>query len=129
MIITIGFAAITLSKWALWKHVKERLETQRDFSCGKVNGCEIRMTELEYLFDRKEDYDNQVDLLGSYTRRLHCGLISVGVGFVEELEPDTMHRVNYDMTSETNAAFYLARRSLEGLRSTRGQYIVDTLSC
>ena len=62
--------------------------------------------------DRREEDDHQVDALRSYMRGLHCGLIPSG-GFIEDEEPEPLHRQAYDIISESNAANYLARRDLE----------------
>ena len=119
MIIIFGFAAMTFAMWKLWKY-KHCLSPRRNFLRAKVNECEIRMVEIEYNIYMKEEDILQVENLIGHTRRIHGGLILNG-GFVEELEPDSLHRVSYDMIAETNAGNYLARRSFEGLRSTRGQ--------
>ena len=110
-----------------WKHVQERLEVQRKFIAGKVSECDVRMTEIEYILDRKEKEEHQVDTLRSCTKRFHCGLILNG-GSIEDEELDGTHRQADDMIAEANAANYLARRSLEDLRSASGQVSgLDTL--
>ena len=65
--------------------MKERIEAQKRFVTGKVNEFEVRVIEVEYMFDRREEDDHQVDMLTSYTMRIHCGLILTG-GFVEDEE-------------------------------------------
>ena len=67
-----------------WKHVKERLlEVHRRSIAGKVSECDARMMEIERILDRKEKDEHQVDMLRSYTKRFHCGLIVNG-GFIED---------------------------------------------
>ena len=45
----------------------------------------------------------------------------VNGGFVERQDPDARGIISYDMLRELNAGNYLARRSLEDMRSTAGQ--------
>ena len=73
-----------------------------DFLCNRVNEAELRMVEIEYMIDQKEE-EHQLDKLTGYARRIHCGLILNG-GFVEDDEVASWQRPGYDMISETNAA-------------------------
>ena len=43
--------------------MKERIEAQKRFVTGKVNEFEVRVIEVEYMFDRREEDDHQVDML------------------------------------------------------------------
>ena len=95
--------------------MENRFEARRNILCAKVNEREIRMVEIECNIDRKEENTLQAENFMSYTGRIHCGWVLNG-GY------QILYRVSYDVIAETNAGNYLARRSLEDLRSTRGQY-------
>ena len=64
---------------------------------------------------------SQIDVLRDYARRTLCGLILNG-GFVEKETPNRQTTITYDMMGEINAGNFLARRNLEDVRSTEGQY-------
>ena len=64
---------IEINKWtfAMWMQYKHFQQW--------VNVAELRMVEIEYMTDQKEEDDHRLDDLTSYTRRIHCGLIVNGL--------------------------------------------------
>ena len=68
-----------------------------------------------------EEFEGGKDILRSYARRLHCGLVLNG-GFAARQTPDTQTVISYDVLGDMNAGNFLARRSLEDMRATEGQY-------
>ena len=83
---------------------RDRYEALRTLLCDEVNQCERRMMKVEFILGQREKEEHQLDN--------HCGLILNG-GFVEDEEPTSWQRPGYDLICETNAANYVARRSLE----------------
>ena len=70
-----------------------------------------------------EDHGHQIDLLRGYAGRTQSGLFFKG-GFAEKetLKTQTLITLDSDMMGEINAGNLLARRSLEDMTSTGGQY-------
>ena len=83
--------------------------------------AELKTVEVECALRDCEDDGHQIDLLRDYTRRIQCGLIFNGA-FVEKETPNAQTLISYDMMGEINAGNFLARKSLEDVRSTEGQY-------
>ena len=68
-----------------------------------------------------EGDNKRIDKLHDYTSGVPSGLIPNG-GFVEQEAPNTLEIISYDIMGEMNAANFLARRSLEDMRTTEGRY-------
>ena len=79
------------------------------------------MVEFEGVLRGCEDDGHQIDLLRGYAGRIQFGLIPNGE-FAEKEILKTQILISCDMTGEINAGNLLARRSLEDMRSTEGQY-------
>ena len=86
----------------------------------RVDGAELRIVEVEWMFDQAAVDNVRIDELRDYTRKIHSGLILNG-GFVEEEVPGTLEIFSYDMIGKINAA-NLARRSLEDVGTMEGRY-------
>ena len=121
VIIAVCFAVMPFATCRLYKHVEHKYEVLRDLLFNRVNEAELRMVGIEYMIDQKEEDEHRLDKLTGYTRRIHCGLVLNG-GFVQEQGVGYLSVCSYEMLAQTNAGNYLARRSLEDMRSTAGQY-------
>ena len=121
VVLTRGLIVVGCTLFLLWRRVVNDLERKRLRLHDRVGELEGMMIELEYYHDEKETNEHGSDLLESYARRIHCGLILNG-GFAEEEDPDRMQRQAHELVNEGNAANYPARRSLADLRSTSEQY-------
>ena len=75
--------------------------------------------EIEILdtMDQRREKQYSTQLI----RRFHCGL-NLNGGFVEHEVPDLQTIINYDVLGGLNTGNFLARRSLEDMQATEGQY-------
>ena len=84
----------------------------------------FRAEEAELKFRRFdiaecEDNEERITILRNFGRRVHCGLISMEV--LLEIQ-DLRTVISYDVLGEMNAGNFLARRSLQDMQATEGQY-------
>ena len=121
MIIIIGFAAVIFAMRKLYKYVERRLEENQLHLMStlgdRVGGAKMRIVEIERTFDQVEGAHDRIGFLQDY----NSGLIFNG-GCVKDEVPYTLEIVSYDMMGEINAANFLIRRSLDGMRTTEGHY-------
>ena len=104
--------------WKLHKHIEKRCDDMCPLTRDNV---EYQLTEFGNEIREFEDYEERVDLLHSYVRRIRRGLILNGC-FTQHEVPDLQTIVAYDMLGKLNAGNFLARRRLEDLQTTEVQY-------
>ena len=123
------FAAVIFVLCKTYKHFEISYFSVVDSKHFKVDYLETLIRnvekEIEILEGKIEDYDGSelegINILHNYTRRFHCGLILNG-GFVEHEVPSFQTIISYDVLGELKAGNCLARRSLEDMQATEGQY-------
>ena len=119
MMNIIGFEATTFAMWKLYRYFEDSYTRLKNTLGDGVDGAELRILEIERMFDQVDDDNERIDKLRDYTRGFHSGLILNG-GFVEEEVLGFLETVSCDMLGEIFAANF--RRSLEDMRTMEGRY-------
>ena len=126
---------VIFARWKLYKHiqkgydemyyhVEKRYWESWEHTEWRTDNAEFQITELGYEIREIENYEERVDLLHNYARRTQCGLILNGC-LTEHEVPNIPTIIAYDTLQELNAGNFLARRSLEDMQATEGQYYVE----
>ena len=121
VIIVIGFAAMIFALFKRNKHFAISYDTAMETARSRREEIDFKFRQLERMIRDCEDDGHQIDLLRDCARKVRSGWILNG-GFVEKETPNTQTLISYDMIGEINAGNVLARRSLEDMRPTEGQY-------
>ena len=114
----------------IYKHFEISYSSVIDSSRFRFEYLESLIRRVEKEIERlesktgeceKDEREERATLLHNYAKRIHCGLILYG-GFVENEVPDLQSIISCDALGALNAGNFLARRSLEDMQATEGQY-------